>query len=96
MGNLKALYNNLHKTAFWICLVTSIVLITMSFILPPAGYIEPTVLGATGEIFAFATLGQVAYAIEKGKNVTVSKGDVNVTVGKQQKEQENKYEEYDT
>ena len=90
MGNFKALYNNLHKTAFWICLITSIVLITMSFILPPSGYVEPTVLGATGEIFAFATLGQVAYAIEKGKNVTVSKGDVNVTVGKNHEIEENK------
>lgn len=95
MGRLKAIYNNLHKTAFWICLVTSIVLIIMSFILPPAGYIEPTVLGATGEMFGFASLGQVAYAIEKGKNVTVSKGDVNVTVGKDDKELKDLNEEYD-
>lgn len=37
-------------------------------------------LGATGELFGFATLGVVIKAISRGSDITLQKGDVNVTL----------------
>lgn len=74
-------YNNLHLTSFWLCLTISVALIVIAFFIPPTAVVDGSVIAAVGEIFAFAALGQVAAAIEKGKRVKVSKGDVNLTVG---------------
>lgn len=69
-----------HKRVFFICLITSITLLVASFIIPPCGLIEPSVLAATGELFAFATLATIVAAIERGKRATISKGDIHLTV----------------
>lgn len=75
------IYQNIHKTSFWLCLIVSIALITIAFFIPPTAVVDGSVIAAVGEIFAFAALGQVAAAIEKGRSVKVSKGDVNLSVG---------------
>lgn len=77
-----------HKRVFFVCLITSIALLVASFIIPPMGIIEPSVLAATGELFAFATLGSIVAAIERGKKATLSKGNVHLTVGDDKKEEE--------
>lgn len=79
-----------HKRVFFICLFTSIVLLIASFVLPPLGIIEPSVLAGTGELFAFATLGSIVAAVERGKKATLSKGNVNLTIGDDAKEEDNK------
>lgn len=79
--SVKQIYQNINKKAFWTTLIISIVLIVVSFFLPPTGEVSPTVMAAVGELFAFATLGTVIVAIEQGKTVTLNKGDINVTVG---------------
>lgn len=79
-----------HKRVFFVCLITSIALLVASFIIPPMGIIEPSVLAATGELFAFATLGSIVAAIERGKKATLSKGNVHLTVGDDAKEEDNK------
>lgn len=59
----------------------SIILIAASFVIPPVGVINATVLTAVGELFAFAALGEVCAAVDRGKTVSLSKNDVNLTVG---------------
>lgn len=81
------IYGNIHKTSFWICLILSIALIVTAFFVPPTAVIDGSVIAAVGEIFAFAALGQVAAAIEKGRNVKVSKGNVSMSVGDDDKDE---------
>lgn len=69
-----------HSVFFWVCTITAIVLIVVSFILPPTGSVDPSVLAATGELFAFAALGTVIYAIDKGVGAKVTKGDTTIEV----------------
>ncbi len=70
-----------HKRVFFICLSMAVILLSASFILPPLGIIDPSVLAATGELFAFATLGSVVAAVERGKTAKISKGNVSLSVG---------------
>ncbi len=77
---MKALYHNLNKTAFGTCLIFSILLLTVSFIVPPTGVISPSVLTGVGEVFGFAALGVVIIAIEKGSDITLNRGDINLTL----------------
>ena len=77
---IKAIYEKLNKTSFYICLVFSIILIAVSFVVPPTGIVDGSVLAAVGEVFAFATLGTVIHAIMKGADVTLNHGNTSVTL----------------
>ena len=68
------------KPIFYVCLVMSIVLLVASFLLPPQGVIDPSVLTATGILFAFAALGVAGQNLANGKDVTFKKGDMEVTI----------------
>lgn len=97
--------NNEIKTTFKECILDnmwfkilsgiSILLIIISFFLPPQGAIDPSVMGAVGEIFAWGALFTVLKAIDKGKTISMQHGDTTITVnGKTYKlEEENKEEE---
>lgn len=80
MAKLKFIYSNLNKAAFWICLSFSIALIVGAFFVPPMAVIDSTVLVAVGEIFSFAALGTVIAAIDKGKGVSLTKGDTSINI----------------
>lgn len=41
---------------------------------------DPSVLAAVGELFAFAALGTVIKAIDKGSSASVKKGDVEIKI----------------
>lgn len=77
---MKKILKNINKKAFWICLTVSVLLIVTSFILPPTGVVDTSVLAAVGEIFGFATLGTVIGAIDRGADITLSKGDMSINV----------------
>lgn len=80
---MKKIYgklSNVGKVSFWVTLITSIVLIITSFFLPPTGAIDPSVMAAVGELFAFGTLGTVLTAINKGADVTLNHGNTNITL----------------
>lgn len=97
--------NNEIKTTFKECILDnmwfkilsaiSIILIIISFFLPPQGVIDPSVMAAVGEIFAWGALFTVLKAIDKGKTISMQHGDTTITVnGKTYKlEEENKEEE---
>jgi hypothetical protein len=77
---LKVIYTNINKKAFWLCLSVSTILLIASFALPPTGSIDPSVMGGVGELFAFASLGTVIEAIDKGRKVTLNHGQTNVSI----------------
>lgn len=67
---------------------TSLALIIASFLVPPTGQIDPSVLAATGEIAGFSSLYIVLIAIEKGIDAQVQHGNTSVTVGDLNKSEE--------
>ena len=92
--------NNEIKTTFKECVLDnvwfkilsgiSILLIIISFFLPPTGAIDPTVMAGVCEIFAWGALWTVVKAIDKGKTISMQHGDTTITVnGKTYKLEEN-------
>lgn len=76
------IFKQVNKAAFWITLTISVTLITVSFFLPPQGVIDPSVLAATGELFAFASLATVIEGIGKGRSVSLQKGETQLHINK--------------
>ena len=76
---LKSALN--HNFVFWLCLIVSLALIITSFFIPPMAEISGSVLAAVGEIFAFAALGSLISAIEKGKDATLRHNSTSITIG---------------
>ena len=97
--------NNEIKTTFKECILDnmwfkilsgiSIILIIISFFFFFLGVIDPSVMAAVGEIFAWGALFTVLKAIDKVKTISMQHGDTTITVnGKTYKlEEENKEEE---
>lgn len=71
--------------SFVIFATLSVALLALSFIMPPTGTIDPSVLTAVGELFAFASLGVLITATGKGKRATVRHNDTEITIEEQQK-----------
>lgn len=61
------------KEDFWLKILTisSTVLIIISFFLPPAGVIDPSVMLASGELMAWGALWQFTKAMNKNINAKV-------------------------
>lgn len=80
---MKNFFNSYLKDnlPFWVFGIIAIILLAVSFLLPPTGSIDPTVLEGVAELFAFASLGAVYKAISKGTNATVRHGNTSVTIG---------------
>lgn len=72
--------------AFWIFAIIAILLLVVSFILPPTGKIDPSVLQACGECFAFASLGAVYKAIDKGIDARLQKGETTIEINNPDKD----------
>lgn len=70
----------LHNLPFHILTGIAIALIIISFILPPTGEIDPSVLQGVGEIFGFLSLYTVLIAIEKGTGASFKKGDIELEI----------------
>lgn len=79
-----------HKIAFWVCLAISVTLLVASFIIPPTGVIDPSVLRGVGEIFAFAVLYTVIEALQRGTDVTLHKGDIDISLNNPDSKDEDK------
>lgn len=65
----------IYKITFWTTLATSLILIISSFVLPPTGIIDPSVLGATGELLGFVVIAQIPYLLKKGHSVKTKIGE---------------------
>ena len=64
----------------WIFALTAIGLFVASFIVPPTGIIDPSVLKAVALIFAFATLAEAREAIREGLGVKLTHGQTTIEV----------------
>ena len=77
-----------HKNVFLICLIVALGLIITSFFIPPLAVVDGSVLAAVGEIFAFAALGEVVAAIERGHSASITHGNTTIEIKKEEEEEE--------
>lgn len=70
-----------HNVWFWVLLVTAILLIVASWIVPPMAVIDGSVLAAVGELAGFGALGALVKAMDMGVDARVRHHDTEVTVG---------------
>lgn len=75
----------MSSLSFWVCLLTSLVLIALGFVVPPMGSIDGSVLTAVGELFGFATLAVVADAIREGYDAKITHGSTSIEVNNDDK-----------
>lgn len=73
------------RNSFWLKFLTisSVILIAVSFVIPPIGEINSSVLAAVGEIEIFGVLWIIYRAIEKGTGAHLSKGNITVDIDKE-------------
>lgn len=85
MEDIRQMVKNVSKTTSTLlgCLTfVTVGLLVASFLVPPTGVIDPSVLKAAGEIFAFGTLWVVREAIKEGLSVKATHGNTTIEVGK--------------
>lgn len=71
--------------AGWICLLVSVGLLIASFIIPPTGVIDQSVLVGVGELIGFGVivkLPEMIDSIKDGSKVSFKKGELEVSVEK--------------
>lgn len=74
---------NISRTTtilMWIFGIATIALFVASFLVPPTGIIDPSVLKAGAIIFAFATLQEGREAIREGLGVKLTHGQTTIEV----------------
>ena len=81
MEKMTQIRKHEDRVIFYICLGVALVLLIASFVLPPTGVIDPSVLKAAAILLGFAALGIVGKNLSLGKDVTFSHGDTEVTIG---------------
>lgn len=76
--------------SFWLRFLTisSVILIVASFIIPPAGIINSSVLGAVGELEILAVIWIIHDAIKKGTGASIQKGDIRIDIDKDDEDEE--------
>ena len=75
-----------HKNVFLICLIVALGLIITSFFIPPLAVVDGSVIASVGEIFAFAALGEVGAAIERGHSASITHGNTTIELKKDEEE----------
>ena len=71
------------KVTFIISQFISLGLIIASFCIPPHGVVDSSVFAAVGEIFAFPALLSFYNIVMTGKQATLKKGDIELTVNEE-------------
>ena len=79
-----------NNTFFWVFSIIGLLLIIIAFFVPPAAYIEQSVLIAVGEINGFIALGAVIKAIDKGRSASIKHNgtELDITGNKDEQEDE--------
>lgn len=71
---------------FHIFATTSIVLIVVSFFIPPTGVIDGSVFAGVGELFGFASLWEVHLAIKRGIDAKISHNSTTIEINNDKNE----------
>ena len=89
---MREFYKNYLKdnTFFWIFSIIGLLLIIIAFFVPPAAYIDSSILIAVGEINGFIALGAVIKAIDNGGSATFQHNNTSVTITNDEKEEDDK------
>lgn len=83
LARFRAMARNVRTSTtilLWVFSLTAIGLFVASFLVPPMGEIDPSVLKAGGIIFAFAALAEAREAIIEGLGVKVTHGSTTIEV----------------
>ena len=83
LARFRAETQNVTKTTtilLWIFALATIGLFIASFIVPPTGIIDPSVLKAVALLFAFATLAEAREAVREGLGVKLTHGQTTIEV----------------
>ena len=83
LARLRVMARNVRTSTtvlLWLFSLTAIGLFIASFLVPPMGEIDPSVLKAGGIIFAFAALAEAREAIIEGLGVKVTHGTTTIEV----------------
>lgn len=70
-----------YLIAFFVTLGVAIALLITSFLLPPQGEINPSVLRAVAELCFWPALAFIAKALQDGKTAKLHHGNTTVVVG---------------
>lgn len=62
------------------CIIFNAVLVLVSFFMPPAGVVDPSVLTAIGELGGMTFLGMLPGIVKHAKSVKVEKGDTSIEI----------------
>jgi hypothetical protein len=76
----EKVHKHADKYIFYVCLVAAIIVGGVSFVLPPTGIIDPSVLKFIALLLGFAALGVAGQNLANGKGVTFSHGETEVTI----------------
>lgn len=66
--------------ALWVCLAASLGLLVASFVVPPTGIVDPSVLRAASLLFGFAALFVVREAVMEGLGIKLTHGETTVEI----------------
>ena len=73
---------------FWLFSIIGLLLIIIAFFVPPAAYIDSSILIAVGEINGSIALGAVIKAIDNGGSATFQHNNTSVTITNDEKEED--------
>ena len=65
----------MYNKFIWAGIIISAILLVASFLMPPLGVIDNSVIMAAGEISFLVTLSVISKAIDKGYDAKMSHGD---------------------
>lgn len=68
------------KYIFYVCLAAALIIGAISFLLPPKGVIDPSVLKFIALLLGFSALGVAGQNLANGKDVIFSHGETEVTI----------------
>ena len=71
---------------FWTFAVAGLLLIVASFLLPPIGVVDNSVLAAVGELDGVIAIGAVIKAIDKGSSASIKHNGTEITVNNDNQE----------
>lgn len=74
------------KISFYLSQSVSIILILISFFIPPAGVVDSSVFAATGIIAFYPSLYCFYEIMKTGRKANITKGDLSMSVGEEKSE----------
>lgn len=80
MKKIKELLDVVPKRLFVAIVIVAVVMLVASFLLPPLGVVDGSVIAAGWLLFAFAASCVVVHAVNKGADATLTKGDITLSV----------------